>query len=274
MGCYCCVVCKEKVTQAPQLDFSLGSWSGEVEELSVCPGSEVDTVSCRTKCVTAKKIPNKVESRTQPCFTPLRMLEAADVEPSKTTVSFVSSDDAKKFGWTSDLGKDLEKAIPTDQIESLCEVYKEWLPLLPTFLLKLFEEDHVYSGSVGTEAALLLRIDSLCKHLEPVQYYTCKDFDNDTEEGYAAMIIVVASVTLVFVQCDDVSIPHVLWYFVFTPTEAEDFMQLGDECLFTTRQYFGGNTIFLWGLARGKRVQGFAEFISGWFSVKLYLSPI
>ena len=39
-----------------------------------------------------------------------------------------------------DLGKDLEETIPTDHIESLCEVYegeKEWLPLLPTFFLKL-----------------------------------------------------------------------------------------------------------------------------------------
>ena len=55
------------------------------------------------------------------------MLEAADVEPSKTTVPFMSlegSDDAEKFGWTSYLGKDLEEAIPADQIESLCEVYE------------------------------------------------------------------------------------------------------------------------------------------------------
>ena len=34
------------------------------------------------------------------------------------------SDDAEKFGWTSNLGKNLEEAIPTDQIESLCEVYE------------------------------------------------------------------------------------------------------------------------------------------------------
>ena len=72
------------------------------------------------------------------------MLKAANVEPSKTTVPFMSSwsrqggvkdhcafhvfvegsDDAEKFGWTSNLGKDLEDAIPTDQIESLCEVYE------------------------------------------------------------------------------------------------------------------------------------------------------
>ena len=53
------------------------------------------------------------------------------------------SDDAEKFGWTANLGKDLEEAIPTDQIESLCEVYEgneEWLPLLPAFLLELLSE--------------------------------------------------------------------------------------------------------------------------------------
>ena len=68
------------------------------------------------------------------------MLKAADVEPSKTTVE--GSDDAEKSGWTSNLGKDLEEAIPTDQIESLCEVYEgkeEWLPLLPAFILELSE---------------------------------------------------------------------------------------------------------------------------------------
>ena len=41
--------------------------------------------------ITAKKIPNKVGARTHPCFAPLRMLKAADVEPSKTTVPFMSS---------------------------------------------------------------------------------------------------------------------------------------------------------------------------------------
>ena len=112
------------------------------------------------------------------------------------------SDDAEKFGWTSDLEKDLEEAIPSNQIESLyevCEGNEEWLPLLLTFLLKLFEgEDHVYSGSVDTEAALQLRVDLLCKYLEPFQYYMCKDFPNNTEEGYAAIIIAVASVTSFF----------------------------------------------------------------------------
>ena len=42
-------------------------------------------------CRTAKKIPNKVGARTKPYFTPLRMSKGSDIEPAKTTVSFVSS---------------------------------------------------------------------------------------------------------------------------------------------------------------------------------------
>ena len=38
-------------------------------------------------------------------------------------------------------------------------------PYIDLFVLKLFEgEDHVYSVSVGTEAALRLRVDLLCKY--------------------------------------------------------------------------------------------------------------
>ena len=59
--------------------------------------------------------------------------------------------------------------------------------------MKLFEgADNVCRRSVGTEAELRLRADSLCKHLEPLQYYTCKNFPNDTEEEYATIIIAIA----------------------------------------------------------------------------------
>ena len=111
-------------------------------------------------------------------------------------------DDAEKFGWTSDLGMDLEEAIPTEQIGSPCVVYEgceEWLPLLLEFLLKLLEgEDRVYSGSVGTESALRLWVNLLCKYLEPLQYYPCEDFPNDAEKRYAVIIIAIASVTFAF----------------------------------------------------------------------------
>ena len=39
----------------------------------------------------AKKTPNRVGARTQPCFTPLLMLKVSEVEPSKTTIPFMSS---------------------------------------------------------------------------------------------------------------------------------------------------------------------------------------
>ena len=51
-----------------------------------------------------------------------------------------------------------KEAIPVDKVESLRQVYegyKEWLPLYPTFFLKLPErEHHVDGGPVGSEPAL------------------------------------------------------------------------------------------------------------------------
>lgn len=38
----------------------------------------------------SKKFPNKVGARTQPYFTPLQMEKLSEVEPSKTTVPFMS----------------------------------------------------------------------------------------------------------------------------------------------------------------------------------------
>ena len=105
----------------------------------------------------------------------------------------------------------------------LCSLHFSWSCL---------REKIIYGGFVCMEAELRFRVDLLCRYLEPLQYYMCKDFPNNTEEGYAAIIIAVASVAFVFVQCNDVSIPHVSWYFAFTQIEAEDFMQLGDESLF------------------------------------------
>ena len=59
---------------------------------SVLVRREIPSAAGPNACfsITAKKIPNKVGARTQPFFTPLRMLKAADAEPSKTTVPFMS----------------------------------------------------------------------------------------------------------------------------------------------------------------------------------------
>ena len=50
----------------------------------------------------AKKIPNRVGARTQPCFTPLLTLKASEAEPSKTTVPLMPyvkrSDEAEQPG--------------------------------------------------------------------------------------------------------------------------------------------------------------------------------
>ena len=194
-------------------------------------------------------------ARTQPRFTLLRMLKAVDVEPLKTTVPFMSSWKdliirlmmLRSLGGHPILGRILKRPSLLTRSKVFVRSMKATKSgcLCSAFLLKLSEwEDLVYSGYVGTEAALRLRVDLLCKYFEPLQYYTCKDFPNNTDEGYAAIIIAIVSVTLVFVRCDDISISHVLWYFAFTPTEADNFMQLGDECLFATLRYFSGNTVF------------------------------
>ena len=108
----------------------------------------------------AKKIPNKVSVRTQPCFTPLRMSKGSDAEPSKiysALHSFMKGpDDAKESRWTSNLGKDFKKAVP--QIKGLFKIHeghKEWLLLFPIFLLQLSEgKYYVGGGSISSRSTL------------------------------------------------------------------------------------------------------------------------
>ena len=140
------------------------------------------------------------------------MLKVADDEPSKTAVPFTSSWKdlmmLRSLGGHSIMGRILKRPSLLTRLKAFVRSMKatEWLPLLSTFLLKLLEgEDHVYSGSVGTEAALRLLVDLLCTYLEPLQYYACKDFPSNTQEGSAMIIIAIASITFVSVQCDDVS---------------------------------------------------------------------
>ena len=49
----CCVVCKEEVTQTFQPDLGICFKSGEVEELSIRSGSEVDALCGRMEDVSA-----------------------------------------------------------------------------------------------------------------------------------------------------------------------------------------------------------------------------
>lgn len=64
----------------------------------------------------------------------------------------------RNWGWTSNLGQDLEEAISAQQVESLCEIYEgneEWLSLFPAFLVQLSKgEDHDSSGPVCPEPTL------------------------------------------------------------------------------------------------------------------------
>ena len=73
---------------------------------------------------TEKKIPKRVGPSTQPCLTPLRMLNASDMFPSNRTVPCMllrkeSMQKAQKLGWAADKKQDIEEAISANQIKSL-----------------------------------------------------------------------------------------------------------------------------------------------------------
>ena len=46
---------------------------------------------------------------------------------------------------------------------------------------------------------------------------------NDAEKGDASVVVTVAPLFLVLEECDDLGVPHVLWYSL--PTLTEEYMQ-------------------------------------------------
>ena len=53
----------------------------------------------------------------------------------------------------------------------------------------------------------------------------CKDFADDAEKGDASVFVAVAPLSLVLEECDDLGVPHVLWYSSFLPVLTEEYMQ-------------------------------------------------
>ena len=220
----------------------------------------------------AKKIPHKVGARTQPCFTPLRMSKGNDVEPSKTTMPFVlteGSDDAAGSGWTSDLGDNLEKTIPADQVDSLREVYEgyvEWLSLFLAFLLQLSEgKHHINGGPVGLESALRFWVNSLRKYLEPFQCDSGKQLPDQAKEGDATAVITVTPVAFVLVQSDDICISRVL--FGTSPSLHQRQKISCSSVMMVPLQHVGRDAVFSRCFTRGKRNQSLVKFFKGWFTV-------
>ena len=60
---------------------------------------------------------------------------------------------------------------------------------------------------------------SLRQNLEPLQCYSGEKLLNDGKERDATVVIVVTFIAFVLVECDDVCIPHVLWYFTLSSAE-------------------------------------------------------
>ena len=184
-------------------------------------------------------------------------------------------DDVKESRWTSNLGKYFKKAIPANQIKGLCEIYeghKEWPSLFPAFLLQLSEgEYHVSSRSISSKSTLWFWTDSVCKHLESLQYNTGKQFPYNAETRDATVGIYCSRpVSFVLIQCDNVCILHVLWYSTFPPAKTKDFIQFGGDGLFTALQHSNGDVILSRCLAGGEGIQGRFYFCWNWLAVKFF----
>ena len=55
------------------------------------------------------------------------------------------------------------------------------------------------------------------------KHNTGKQLPYNIEKRDATVVIAVASVSFVLVQCDSVCILHVLWYYTFSPAKTEKF---------------------------------------------------
>ena len=60
---------------------------------------------------------------------------------------------------------------------------------------------------------------SLRQNLEPLQCYSGEKLLNNGKKGDATVVIAVTSIAFVLVHCDEVCIPHVLWYFTLSSAE-------------------------------------------------------
>ena len=50
-------------------------------------------------------------------------------------------------------------------------------------------------------------------------------FPNDGEKGVASVVVAVTPLSLVLELCDDLGVPHVLWYSSFLPALTEEYRQ-------------------------------------------------
>ena len=77
---------------------------------------------------------------------------------------------------------------------------------------------------------------------------TRKDFADNAEEGYTAIVVAIALTSSNFIECDDVCISHVLGH-VFCPSLTQKFMEHLDECPLAALKNFRWNAITIRGLS-------------------------
>ena len=70
-------------------------------------------------------------------------------------------------------------------------------------------------------------LDRLCLQAPGVSSAQNGQLLYNAEKRDATVVIAVAPVTFVLVQCDNVCILHVLWYPTFSAAKTEDFIQPG-----------------------------------------------
>ena len=96
VGRNCCVISKQHIPDENIALFCLGSESGEVEDRAChliwheCRVIVYVVVSKACFSSVLKKIPKRVEARSQPCLTPLQISIGSDELPLNCTVALVS----------------------------------------------------------------------------------------------------------------------------------------------------------------------------------------
>ena len=136
----------------------------------------------------ARNIENSVGAITQPCFTPVLMLNDPDWSPSYSTHPFMPSCSClvmltNKFRWASEPCEACPQGFSVYLVKRLGKVDKcqvKVTPLFPAFLLHLTgRENHVHSASSWSETTLCFGDNTFRERLQSIQENFRKDLSSD-----------------------------------------------------------------------------------------------
>ena len=218
VGCHCCIVRKQYVSNEGFTNLCLGSEAAKTEKPAIWSGPQTDSLWCCAKGVSQEQ--GKEDWRSCGCQRAWRSCRWT--APSLLCLCRrIRSCYAILVGSQSLEG--------SDEIKRLCEANESDIQghlLFSAHLLELTKgEDRVCCWPSSSEAPLWFRIDTFCQLLQSDQDHHCKDFASDAEKGDAYVVIAVAPISLVLEECDDLGVPHVLWYSSFLPALTEEYTQ-------------------------------------------------